>query len=496
MSAMFALRASCLGLAVLTAQFALAQGSGVVPTFSASTTYADNRGNFTGEEDRQFVTQLSPGFQWSSRHGRLQGAVDYQLTATFYSNQAEANNHRNSLAAKLTGEPIENWLFVDALASIGQEAISPFDRPVTSGFAANDNAAEVRMFSLSPYVRGKLLGAAVYEVRWTAVRTRGASVVGANSDSDTALVSVSSASAARLGWTVQATKQNVDFGSGANSSNDRINAQLNWATTDELRLGLTGGQESTDVVGGARRTYGNWGWTLRWTPTPRTDLSVLSERRYFGNSHSLSFTHRMRRSTLIYTDTRGADNGGGAAGLGQPVSLYSLYFELFAAQEPNPALRDQLVRNYLRAIGQDPSSLVSGGFLTSAVTLQRRQNLALAIQGVRTNISLQAFRGDTSQLQTTGSNLQDALPVRQAGFVASLSYRLSPVSSVSLSATQQRTASTGVQPESDTKSVSLAYSSALGPSVSASFALRYTEFDSLSNPYRESAATASLSVRF
>ncbi len=472
-----------------------AQVTSFTPTLAASTTYSDVKGRSATEQDSQFITQVSPGFRWVMRAGRIQGSVDYTLNARFYSKQDEADSRQNALAASVKGEVIEDWLFVDGQASIAQQAVTAFGRPVTGSPAANDNATEVRQFSLSPYARGRIFGSAAYEARWTAARARGARAVGSDSDTDTATLSLSSATASKFGWGLLASHQKVDFGSGANSANDRLNGQVSWAVDVDLRLGLTGGRESTDIVGGSNQSYNNWGWTLRWTPSPRTDLSVLSEHRYFGNSHALSLTHRMRRSSLVYTDTRGSTSGSDALGTGQPVSLYSVYFNLFAAQEPDPVLRDQLVRNFLRSIGQDPAALVSGGFLTTAVTLQRRQNLALAIQGVRTSLSLQAFRGNTRQLQTSGV-AQQALPVQQSGFLASASYRLTPTSSVSLTGSRQRTHSDGVQPESDTQLASLSWAHVLGPHVSTSLALRYTEFDSPSNPYREAAATASLIVRF
>jgi uncharacterized protein (PEP-CTERM system associated) len=483
------------GIGLLATGLACAQGSSFKPTLAVSTTYSDTRGQLLAEADRQFVTQISPGFSWVSRQGRVQGSVDYTLNARFYSKQDEADSRQNALAASLKVEAIKDWFFVDGRASVAQEAISPFGQPVSGSLAVNDNATEVRTYSLSPYVRGSAFGSAVYEARWTSTQTRGARAVESNSSSDTGLVSLSSASAAKIGWSVLASRQKVDFGSGANSANDRVNAQVSMAVDPELRVGLTGGRESTDVVGGARRSYDNWGWTLRWTPSQRTDLSVLSERRYFGNSHSFSFSHRMRRSNWVYTDTRGTTSGAGASGTGQPVSLYSLYFNLFAAQEPDPTLRDQLVRRFLLTIGQDPGALVAGGFLNSGVTLQRRQDLAVALQGVRTSISLQAYRGDTRQLQTTGSTL-GTLPIQQSGFVASASYRLTPSSSVSLSGSLQRTASNGIEPESDTRSASLSWSATMGPHISTTVALRHTDFDNLSNPYREAAATASLIVRF
>ena len=483
------------GIGLLATGLASAQGSSFKPTLSVSTTYGDTRGQSFPEADRQFVTQISPGFSWVSRQGRVQGTVDYTLNARFYAKQDEADNRQNSLAATLKVEAIEDWLFVDGWASVAQEAISPFGQPVNGSFVVNDNAAEVRTYSVSPYVRGRAFGSAVYEARWTSARTTGASTIASNSDTETALISLASATGARLGWAVLATHQEVDFGSGANSANDRFSAQLNVAVTPELRVGLTGGRESTDVIGGLRQSYDNWGWTAHWTPTPRTDLSVASERRYFGTSHNLRFTHRMRRSTWVYTDTRGTSSGGNGFGIGQPVSLYNLYFSLFEAQEPNPLLRDQLVRAFLQANGLDPNSLAPGGFLTSAVTLQRRQDLAFAIQGVRTSISLQAYRGETQALQSGGGQ-QDDSPVRQSGYTASVSYRLTPSSSLTLLGSLQRTAASGVQPQYSARSVNLAWIVNLGPSVSASAALRHTDFDKSSNPYREAAATVSLNVRF
>ena len=483
------------GIGLLATGLASAQGSSFKPTLTVSTTYSDTRGQSFAEADRQFITQISPGFSWVSRQGRVQGPVDYTLNARFYSKQVEADNRQNALAASLKAEAIEDWLFVDGRASVAQEAISPFGQPVSGSLVVNKNAAEVRTYSVSPYVRGRIFGSAVYEARWTSARTTGASTIASNSDTETSLISLGSASGAPVGWAVQATHQEVDFGSGANSANDRISAQVSVAVNPELRVGLTGGRESTDVIGGLRQSYDNWGWTAHWTPSPRTDLSVASERRYFGSSHNLRFTHRMRRSTWIYTDTRGTSSGGDGLGIGQPVSLYNLYFSLFEAQEPDPLLRDQLVRAFLRANGLDAAALASGGFLTSAVTLQRRQELALAIQGVRASISLQAYRGETQALQSVGSQ-QDDSPVRQSGYTASVSYRLTPSSSLSLLGSRQHTAASVVQPQFTAKSASLAWVVNLGPSVSASAALRHTDFDNISNPYREAAATASLNVRF
>ena len=58
------------------------------------------------------------------------------------------------------------------------------------------------------------------------------------------------------------------------------------------------------------------------------------------------------------------------------------------------------------------------------------------------------------------------------------------------------TPSDGLQPGTGLKSASLSFSNRISRQVSGSLTLRHTVFSSEINPYRESAATASLSAQF
>lgn len=483
---------------VLAVGLAAAQGSGFTPTLGASTTYSDVRGRSGDTPDQQFITEVSPGLSWSSRSGRVQGTARYGLVGRFYSRQSDADNWQQALSANLNAEAVPDWMFVDAQASISQQAISPFGQPGFEGSPiANDNRTEVRTFTVSPYVRGNLFGLANYQVRFSATDTDGGRAQASDSKSRTASASLSSPnSGAVLGWNLTATRQDTEFSSGADSESERLSAGIT-ANIDalDLRLGLTAGRETSDAIGGRRLGNDTWGWSLQWAPTPRTSLALSSERRYFGNSHSVSLSHRMRRSTWTYTDTRGDSLGASGLVLGRPITLFALYFDLFAAQEPDPVRREALVLEYLRAIGQNPGSLVSVGFVTSSVTLQRRQDLAFGIEWQRTTLNLRAFRNQTRQLQE-GPGAFPGQAVRQKGYTASLSRRLTPTTSLSLTGSRQITPSDGLQPGTGLKSASLSFSNRISRQVSGSLTLRHTVFSSEINPYRESAATASLSAQF
>ncbi|MEO6664263.1 MAG: TIGR03016 family PEP-CTERM system-associated outer membrane protein, partial [Rubrivivax sp.] len=311
------------------------------------------------------------------------------------------------------------------------------------------------------------------------------------------------------GWGLQASTQEADFRAGRKTRNDRYSLSLTARPDTDLLLTVRGGQESTDVLGVARRSYDNYGAELTWTPSPRTTVNLSTDERYFGNSRQILVEHRFLRSLIRFTSIRGASGdgigtgSGGASGVGvgQPISLYQLFFEQFASVQPDPVLREQLVLNFLRAQGLDPFAVVGGGFINNGITLQRREDLSYSLTGVRNTFSLQAFRSASQVLDRVGQS-QSPNPafgngsVTQHGFTATLSHRLTPTASASISASQSRTASSGSQSGNDLRSVNLTLSEQLSRRVSGNLSARYSDFDSPTQPYREAALQASINVRF
>lgn len=471
-------------------------------SFTASETYTDTQRE-TGVSGGEFITALSPAVRVSGRVGPISGSFDYSLSALYYSENSQANriarNAQNGLNTAFTLTPIDDLVFVDVRASIGQQQISPFgQQSVGNNIAqANPNRTEVSTLSVTPYLQGAIDGVMRYEARFNAVRTDARNSNASDSTSTTAALTLASPSGgAVLGWSLSASNQKVDFRAGRKSDSDRLSATLTARPIYDLQLSMTAGRESTDVgsfVG--RRSNSTWGWGARWTPTDRTNISYFNERRYFGNSHNVVFEHRMPRTVWRYADTRDTTGGGDPNGVGRPVTLYELYFAQFASVQPDPVQREQLVLSFLRGIGANPNDTVGGGLLSTAVSVQRRQDLSLALLGRRTNLSLQAFSTQSRVLDTRTAGPANE-PVTQRGYSGTLSYRLSPTSSLSLNGAQQKTLSTATRRGNDLKSASLNLTSQATRTASTALTARYAVFKGDAGGYRDTSIAASVRFQF
>lgn len=483
-----------LALAVSTA-WAQQRGTTVTASFGATQTFTDNRNLSASDPQAESITTVSPGIRISSRSGRVQGSLDYSLSGVVYARDSSANSIQNTLAASGTAELVDQWAFLDASASIGQQVISAFGTQSTSNSGRNPNSTEQRTFSVSPYVRGRLFGAVNYNARLTSTVSRSSGSAAGDQSSQNASVGINGGTG-KLGWSLDANRSISDYEAGRRTTEDRAVASLNFQADAELRFTLRGGIERNDVITATSQDTKTWGGGVTWIPGPRTQFSLEGDRRYFGNSHSLSFSHRMRRSAVTYTDSGSATDT--TSFVGVTSTTYDLFFAQFASLEPDPVLRDVLVRNFLRAAGLDPNERLTGGFLSAAVSVQRSRNLSLSVQGQRISGVLSVFATSTNRLDKV-SGAQDDLSqggtLRQHGLTASLSHRLSPTSAVVATVSEQRTGSSGGIAGNNLRSASLTWSDQLGPRSSLSFSGRHTRAGGATG-YNESTVTATYSQTF
>lgn len=474
-------------------------GLRITPTFGAEASYIHSTGagiRIASGDD--FVTRLSPGIRVTSRSGRVRGTFDYRLSAIHHTGRVTTDepNIQNELNAVGTAEIIENRLFVDASANVAQNARSPYGTQSFGNTRSDSNRIEIARVRIAPRTSGNLGGIASYNVALNAEAINGRNSIEADSTNRGAVASVASANNRSIfGWGLQASTQTSDFRAGRATRNDRYFVTLSARPDTDWYSAVRLGQESTNVLGLRSQSYNNYGIDVRWTPSPRTTASASWDKRYFGNGYSVLLEHRFRRSSLRFTSTRDANEGSGATGVGQPISLYALFYSQFATAQPDPALRDLLVRDFLRAQGLDPGLLVGGGFVSSLVTLQRREDLAYSYAGLRNTFTLQAFSNRTQTLdRVSGAPSNGA--VTQYGFTTTVSHRLTPTSSANLTAADLRTPSGGQQGSNELRTVVISLNEQLSRMISGALSVRYSDFDSSVQPYRESAISASVAVRF
>jgi len=476
----------------------------ITTAIEASETYNETRSSALAERNGvDFVTRVSPSLRLNLQSGRLQGNASWVGSASHHSRDSgvrdsEPKAFQQNLNSNLTAELVEGHVFFDGRAGISQQALSAFDRQsAPDSVAGNANRTEVGSLYLSPSFRSRISDWAKAEFRLVASGTNGRDSIAA--DSTTLGASVSLASAGRglgLGWAFSANHQTTDPKASRETVNDRVNASLTWRPDIDWEFSANAGQEDTDVGGLERRRYDNWGLGLRWTPSPRTELSLNSDRRFFGDGWRFVFQHRTPRTVWRYSTTRDVSNGSDPAGVGQPQTAYQLLFAQFASRFPDPVEREQAVRDFLRALGIPAESLVSGGSVNGAISLQERHDLSAAWTGRRASVTVSAFSSDTRVLDTVSAVATDPGRTQLWGWNVALGWRLTPQWSISLLGSRQLVQGNASNPGNELKSVTASLSGQLGPRTTLGLNGRYSVFNSPRDPYRETALGASLGLRF
>ena len=86
--------------------------------------------------------------------------------------------------------------------------------------------------------------------------------------------------------------------------------------------------------------------------------------------------------------------------------------------------------------------------------------------------------------------------VRQQGFSANYTHRLSPDSELGVLVAEQKTSGVSSLQESNLKQLNLNLSAKVGKNANATVGVRRVLFDSIAAPYGETAITITLTVQF
>ena len=471
----------------------------ISPSLAVTQTFTDNR--LLSRDDRQaeLITQISPSLHFNRNFGRVRGHLDYSLNSYIYAADTGASNFQQSLNSALHVEAIENRVFVDATALISQQSISAFGTQSPDPALKTSNQSEVSSFSVSPSARGAISEILNYQAGANYSITRGGSFSAANSTSSGVNATLGSdRSLARVGWSANMSRQIVDFDQGRRTESDRFNGVLTLAVTPDLRLSAKGGRESNNYQFADKSSYNTWGYDVNWRPNERTRFSFDSERRFFGNSHSIVLEYRTAKTVWNYLDSRNI-SAASPTDTRVGVTTHDLLFAQFASNTPDPVQRELLVNAFLLSNGINPKALVTGGFLTSAVSLQRRQALSLALTGLRDTVILTAFKTESSAIDSLAPRTDDLAAggsIRQLGLGVNVSHRLTPESALNLGISQLKSSASVGARASNQRSFTATWTRRLNTRMNLSLAARHVIFDSSTVPYNESALVAGLTFQF
>ncbi|MEP7282637.1 MAG: TIGR03016 family PEP-CTERM system-associated outer membrane protein, partial [Rubrivivax sp.] len=444
------------------------------------------------------LTSITPRIRVVSRSGRVQGDVSYAPTATVRLGRRSDVSFSEALSARVRVDLVPDHVSINLFGDISAARSSAFAPQFALGTTGDPDQGTFRRFSIAPEahteIAGVVLARASAEASWTDTSTQ------ASSTGNRVALGLGSSREGRVGWALDATRDELQFQRGRRITTDRQIASLLWRPDIDWQFAIRGGEERTNLTSVFPERYANWGGTVKWIPSQRTVVSLSADRRAFGDSHAILLQHRWRRSVFRFTDSRDVNDGlnQGSGGGGQGILAYDLFFALFASQQPDPALRDTLVRSFLDRAGIAADEVIGGGVVTSGVSLDRRQELSWTLQGQRTTYLAALFSTRSERIGVDGGGIDDLSfgPVSERGLRVTVSHQVSAIDSVNLTSEARRTKRDADGRYNTFTSLNAVWLSRLSDRTAVSLGVRRSQFDDSSNPYIEHAVTGTFTHQF
>jgi uncharacterized protein (PEP-CTERM system associated) len=479
-------------------------GAVVQPRLALTQTWTDNLQLDDRNKDAALVTTLSPGISVLSNSGVLRGSLDYSLHGIAYVKTEQSARVQHALSANGRAELISGRLFVDLRATVGQQNESAFgllsapslNSQESSPYLANENRRETATLSVSPLLRGTLGGIATYDLRADVNRTetRGSNL--GDSRGHGGSLRIAELDPGVFGWWLQFSSQELSASSVSSNRSSTARVGLSYQPDPDWFFTLNAGHERSNFLGGEGRNGATAGASAQWTPTPRTQASADWQRYSYGNSHGLTFEHRMSRSVWRLSDVQTTTLGNTGAS-GGVRTLYDQFFVLFASLEPDPVKRDALVRAYLQGQGLSPDAPLSIGFLSTGPSRLRTQQAGVTLRGVRSSLSAQFSRAITRRLGEglNQGDLANSARIEQRSYSLSASHQLTPLTGLALTASRMESTGDLSQQSARLQSLTVNLNTRLGPRLNAQLGARHSRFEGVT-PYTENAAYASVTQQF
>lgn len=488
-----------LGMALLCGLNAVAQTVNVAPRVAVTETLTNNATLSASAQRSEQTTEIAPGVRMTVNGARLKTYFDYSLSHIAYAQNTSADRNQNTLNTFGTLEAVDGQVFLDFSGNISRQTISAFGTQSSSNSAVNANQTEVSSYRVSPYVRAHLGNFANLDARISRTISTSDGNAASNSGSTDSVIKISSAESSRkLGWTAEAGRQRVNFSSGRPTESDHLDLGLTYTVSPQFNVYATAGRESSNYTALDKQDFSTHTVGLNWRPSERTTVAASRGSRSYGSNHNVSFEHRSARTVWRLSDSRDVVTSPVQGGLGTIGNVYDLFSQQFASIT-DPVARATQVTQFLQTNGLDPNTPVVGSFLTSAVTLQRRQDISFALLGVRDTITFALTRTNSRRLDTVSSsidNLTNASTVAQQGFSVNYSHRLTPDYSLGAVYSRQLTSGDNASQDNSLQSLGLTLSGRLGKKTSATLGAQRTVADSPASPYAETSVTGQLQIQF
>ena len=430
---------------------------------------------------------LRPHALWRHDAPGLKANLEGALVFTGSASGRTPDTVRPDLHGSGTASLVDDWLYLDASARVVQAEADPFGPRVQDSTAANRRTEQAA--AVSPWVRHRLSRTMSMLLRredtitWHATgtdTTRVTQLTDLRLDLDPE----------PLGGVAELSRQ---------ASHDR-DMPLSALTLDTARAGLRYGRENSELVltaeGGAdhlrtaltEHTDPLAAVSATWKPTPRTDIGVLVEHRFFGKGGAFTLRHRTPWTSISIDVSREpmlvSESLGGLAGLNGGADLRAALDALLTTRYPDPTVRSGLVDQIITGRGLDGSVTAPMDTLADYPQLVTQASAAWTVLTTRTTFSVAAWSRAAQVLRRNGDPLA-ALPGfgsdnRQVGGTVQFGRKLSSTLSLDALAQVSRIQALGSSSNlrSDDRTLRVWLSRSLTPRATMSVGAQVERFDS------------------
>lgn len=476
----------------------VSSGINVTGTASTNPTLAPK-----GQEKGDIWFDISPYFSVvSTTDGRFRLRGGGSLGASVRLSLREEDRFSTYLrpSGNLSGtwEVVDNFFFVDMRAGVSSQLNDPF--LATTDPASPFNTSTSYQVGIAPYIRGRLLGYADYEIRsdnsWTDSPNTAGQYFAKNS------VRIDRAPQPwGFAFSAEQNVQGVHSDDVPRRKWSIARLSLRYAPIPELAFGVRGGWERYDFLeppADEPRTF--YGFEARWRPNRRTVLEGYWENRYFGDSWQLRFSYRRPRVAFNIQSSRDLATTPTQFLVFQPQSdLVALVDAAFMTRIPDPVERQRAVTDFL-ARTQLPQQLLTPTVIyDERITLQTNTSGSIVFYGKRYSVAWALFRTRTEGIVGTASVPAVLADNLQRGTSLSYSRPMASDMAFSTTATWRRTESL-LDPEdnyTDQTQIRAQISKGLGPRSFGTIGARYQWINStVTNDATEAAIFCTFSHTF
>ena len=257
-----------------------------------------------GEEESQYVTQITPFINLQGEGGRASLDLNYQMQYVDYLSDDINNEIYHQLFADANAELVEQLLFIDLSAANFQSAITSAASIPQDNISISDNRTNITTTTISPYINTRIFSKADLNIRYSHVDTKYDEFEDVQPDTtnENYLAELSNTTTndrGPLDWRLRYSKNELNTNLVESNYYEQSSLALFYNISSQLVPYTTIGNEANKIVNTSFDEGGTfWNVGLTWRPTPRTMIIGEYGERFYGTSNSFSWTTRGRTTNI------------------------------------------------------------------------------------------------------------------------------------------------------------------------------------------------------